>query len=142
MCVFTVIQTSVSVCLIVCLSVCLSIFIYVHHTPHGADRIGPYYLFSPVISCSGGYRISKKGRELRGPTSGGFKGAAPAHAPPFPPAPEIFLNFMKCLGNIWQKSYVGAHLLEGWRPLLWGILDPPLPTVTYAIFFLKKCMKM
>ena len=24
------------------------------------------------------------------------------------------------------KSYVGAPLLEGWRPFLWGILDPPL----------------
>ena len=42
-----------------------------------------------------------------------------------PLQPTIFL--IACsFSEIFAKSYVGALLLEDWRPLLRGILDPPL----------------
>ena len=40
------------------------------------------------------------------------------------PPDQNFLNFMQFLGEIWQICML-APLLEGWRPLLRWILDPP-----------------
>ena len=41
------------------------------------------------------------------------------------PTVQNFLNFMQFFGKL-IKSSVGAPSLEGWRPLLRKILDPPL----------------
>ena len=59
---------------------------------------------------------------LHNDTSGGTKGVTPA----CPPPDQIFLNFMQFLGKFvcWRLS------MEGWRPLLRRILDPPLDTST------------
>ena len=54
-------------------------------------------------------------------TSGGSKGGA--H-----PTDQNFLNFMQFLGKS-GKFVCWRPLLEGWRPLLRGILDPPLITI-------------
>ena len=54
-----------------------------------------------------------------------LRGAPPASAPT--PHDPNFLNVMHFL-EILVKLYVGAYL-EGWRPLLWGIVDP----LTYTI---------
>ena len=51
--------------------------------------------------------------------SGGFRGGAPGASPPRPKIFSISCSFSQNL----VKSYVGAPL-EGWRPLLRGILDP------------------
>ena len=40
-------------------------------------------------------------------------------------APRDFLNFMQFFKNL-AKSHVCPSPPEGWHPLLWGILDPPL----------------
>ena len=45
-----------------------------------------------------------------------------------PPWPKIFSISCSFSRNL-AKSYVGAPL-EGWRPLLRGILDPPLVSLT------------
>ena len=63
-------------------------------------------------------------------TSGGFRGGAPG-APPYSPK---FSQFHAVFLRNLAKSYVGAPL-EGWRPLLRGILDPPLATLYYAEVF-------
>ena len=49
-------------------------------------------------------------------------------APPPPLQTKIFSISCSFSENL-AKSYVGAPL-ESWRPLLWGILDPPLHDVT------------
>ena len=59
-------------------------------------------------------------------SSGGSKGAPPACPPPL--RTKIFLiscSFSEILANL----YAGAPVLEGWRPLLWGIPDPPLTSI-------------
>ena len=61
-------------------------------------------------------------RLARNICSGGSKGSAPSARPL---TDQIFLNFMQFLGKIWQICML-APLLEGWRPLLREILDPPL----------------
>ena len=43
-----------------------------------------------------------------------------------PPTAQNFLNFMQFFRKIWQNHML-APPLEGWRPLLRRILDPPLP---------------
>ena len=50
------------------------------------------------------------------------KGAPPAHTCP---SAQNFPNFMRFFGNVGKKIRL-ALLREGWRPLLWGILDPAL----------------
>ena len=50
-----------------------------------------------------------------------LRGVPPAHAPP---TDQNFLNFMQFFGHF--GKIVCWHPLEGWRPLLWGILHPPL----------------
>ena len=55
--------------------------------------------------------------------------------PPPPLRTNIFLiscSFSENLGNV----YAGAHLLEGWRPLLRGIMDPPLFTHSFIYLFI------
>ena len=41
-----------------------------------------------------------------------------------PPTDHNFLNFMQFFGK--YGKIVSWHPPEGWGPLLWGILDPPL----------------
>ena len=68
--------------------------------------------------------------------SGGFRGAHPARPPPL--RPKIFSISCSFLENL-TKLYVGAPL-EGWRPLLQGILDPPLaPNVDPPLHLLVIC---
>ena len=55
--------------------------------------------------------------------SGGFRGAPPARGPP--PTAQKFLDFMQFFGNS-DKIVCWHPPLEGRRPLLQGILDPPL----------------
>ena len=54
--------------------------------------------------------------------SGGSKGGAPAACPP---TAQNFLNFMQFFGKCWRNRRLEPPL-KGWRPLLRGILDPPL----------------
>ena len=54
--------------------------------------------------------------------SGGFRGGAPGARPPYSPK---FSRFHAVFRKIWQNRML-APPLEGWRPLLRGILDPPL----------------
>ena len=56
-------------------------------------------------------------------SSGGSKGGAPGARPP--PTDQNFLNFMQFFGKS-DKFVCWCPLLEGWRPLLREILDPPL----------------
>ena len=55
--------------------------------------------------------------------SGGIKGMPPARPPT---AQNVFRK-------IWQNHMLAASL-EGWRPLLWGILDPPLAAIPFVNF--------
>ena len=66
---------------------------------------------------------------LLGIISGGSKGGAPGARPPRPKIFSISCSFSEKLA----KSYVGAPL-EGWRPLLQGILDPPLIIIMVQMF--------
>ena len=43
-----------------------------------------------------------------------------------PPSGPKFSQFHAVFSEILIKSYVGVPPAEGWRPLLQGILDPPL----------------
>ena len=54
-------------------------------------------------------------------TSGGSKGGVPATLPSVLKFSQFYAAFLEN----WAKSYVGALPL-GWRPLIWGTLDPPL----------------
>ena len=54
-------------------------------------------------------------RNIRNICSGGSKGVPPAHAPPRPKIFSISCSFWEIFGKI-----------VGWRPLLRGILEPPL----------------
>ena len=58
------------------------------------------------------------------PDSGGFRVAHPARPPP--PTVQNFLDFMQFFGKF-DKIICWRPPPEGWRPLLQGILDPPLP---------------
>ena len=61
-----------------------------------------------------------------GISSGGFRGGRARRAPPPPPphGPK-FSQFHAVFRKIWQNHMLRPSL-EGWRPLLRGILDPPL----------------
>ena len=45
-----------------------------------------------------------------------------------PPSPKFFS--ISC--SFSENSYVGVPFLEGWRPFLQGILDPPLVVINYV----------
>ena len=64
--------------------------------------------------------LSRKRKIL---SSGGSKGGRSRRAPP--PRPEIF-SFSCSFWGKFGKIVCWRPLLEGWRPLLRGILDPPL----------------
>ena len=49
-----------------------------------------------------------------------------------PPTAQNFLNFMQFFGKF--DKIVCWHPLEGRRPLLQGILDPPLITLSNLVF--------
>ena len=56
-----------------------------------------------------------------------LRGALPA---------QNFLNFMQFFGKF-DKIICWRPLLEGWRPLLRRILDPPLPTLHVPLFLFQ-----
>ena len=48
-----------------------------------------------------------------------------------PPRPKIFSRFHSVFRKIWQNHMLTP--LEGWRPLLRGILDPPLIALAFLL---------
>ena len=50
---------------------------------------------------------------------------------------QNFLNSMQCLENF-GKILDWRPLLEGWYPLQWGIMDPPLVTLVATFGFYPK----
>ena len=54
--------------------------------------------------------------------SGRSKGGCSRCMPPWTKIFLISCSFLENLANL----YAAAPLLEGWHPLLWGVLDPPL----------------
>ena len=49
-----------------------------------------------------------------------------------------FSHFLADFWKIWQNHTLPhpTPILQGWHPLLWGILDPPLSIITVFCFFL------
>ena len=52
------------------------------------------------------------------------------------PKAQNFLNFMLFFGIVW-KSFLSLAPLEGWCPLLGGILDPPLAVLPMLTVYEK-----
>ena len=59
-------------------------------------------------------------------------GAPPACTPP---TTQIFLNFVQFFGKF--GKIICWCPLEDWRPLLWGILDPPMLNAIYLNFEIR-----
>ena len=58
---------------------------------------------------------------------------------PLPVRPKTNLNFMHFFWKILAKIVCRGALLEGWRPLLWGILDSPMGRPPLDVFFSYSC---
>ena len=94
--------------------------------------LGFIYSFANCALIFSSIEVCKSGKSIH---SGGFRGGAPGARPP---TAQNFLNFMPFFCKIWQNHML-APPLEGWRPLLWGILDPPLIYLTkYRTLFISQ----
>ena len=69
------------------------------------------------------------------PSSGGFKGGGKdAGDVRHPWAPKcLYVNAV--FGKFLENGILVPH--AGWRPLLWEILDPPMPSSTIVLYFIK-----
>ena len=97
---------------------------------HVEDRTDKSRLHCCFFSCTLSYSLIRTHHLHRVHHSGGFRRGA-SSAPPL--RPKIFSISCSFSENL-TKSYVGAPTPEGRRPLLQGILDPPLHQVQNCSF--------